>query len=253
MWTAAPPCAPESASQAGAIDGEKRPSFTQGEVHVWLCPLPTGEPERESALLGPEESARATSFRTAPLRRAYVSAHGALRSILASYVGDDPRRLRFTHNDWGKPALAEGGPHFNLSHSGDFALLAISPAGPVGVDIEKMLPDAPLSIAPLAFTLIEQAMLAASDRGRRDVFYDLWTRKEALAKGIGRGFSVDPLAMTVIETVRQVGSQATLSPELASAGTWHLFPIPAVTGYAAALATQDSQSKIILKHMTSVS
>lgn len=96
---------------------------------------------------------------------------------------------QFTNNPWGKPLLSDRDDlHFSLSHSGCWAVCAISDT-PVGVDVE--LPRCTLRIAKRYFHPEE---LTAAD----SVFLTrLWTAKEAFVKALGRGLTI-PLDSFVV-------------------------------------------------------
>ena len=82
---------------------------------------------------------------------------------------------------------------FNVSHSGDLALIAVLPgSGRVGVDVEWLV-DRPnlLDLASTVATPRELAQLALESRRQLESFYRLWTRKEAYLKAIGTGLSAD--------------------------------------------------------------
>jgi 4'-phosphopantetheinyl transferase len=99
------------------------------------------------------------------------------------------------------PAFNPQNLHFNLSHSGKLALLAIRPHHPVGVDVEWMrpLPDAD-SIVSSHFSAIEQqAYFAVAPAQQPQAFYNGWTRKEAFIKahGLGLSFPLKRFALTL--------------------------------------------------------
>jgi 4'-phosphopantetheinyl transferase len=95
-------------------------------------------------LLVDEEIEQARRFYFEQDRQHWIVAHALLRKILGLYLKSDPRRLRFTTNDYGKPSivspLAGKRLHFNLSHSGDLVLYALAYEREVGVDVEQMRP-----------------------------------------------------------------------------------------------------------------
>ena len=83
-----------------------------------------------------EEMERAARFATPVLRRRYLRAHAALRAILGS-VTDCP--LEFALHEKGKPYLASAPEvRFNLAHSHEMALVAVTRDVEVGVDIEQI-------------------------------------------------------------------------------------------------------------------
>src|SRR5438105_11848106 len=86
-------------------------------------------PERYYATLSDEERNRSARFRFEKGRRRFVVAHGALRELLGRCLGTDPAQVHFIYNAFGKPELHPeygGRLKFNLSHSGDLALIAIA-------------------------------------------------------------------------------------------------------------------------------
>jgi 4'-phosphopantetheinyl transferase len=163
-----------------------------GDVHVWRIDL--GLPEttvsRLRDVLSPEEAARAARFRSPSDGRRFVIAHAALRSILARWAGADPRAIRLAAGEGGKPFLATtAGVRFNLSHSGDLALVAVSPDREVGVDLEwrPRVRDVE-EIADRYFSASELLALEGlpADQ-RRDAFLRGWVLKEAYLKACGDG------------------------------------------------------------------
>ncbi|MBS1887199.1 MAG: 4'-phosphopantetheinyl transferase superfamily protein [Actinobacteria bacterium] len=120
-------------------------------------------------------------------------ARRARGEILAAYLeGADEAELTLDPN--GKPRLARepGRLSFNLSHSGDLALLAIAPGGvEVGIDVERLRPRRDL--ARLARRWLPaadaDAVAAAEDPDRERVFYAAWTRHEARVKCAGTGLA----------------------------------------------------------------
>ncbi|MBE6969990.1 MAG: 4'-phosphopantetheinyl transferase superfamily protein [Ruminococcaceae bacterium] len=122
-------------------------------------------------------------------RQKVLAAHtveNALRSLgagllLRRFVGDGP----FSYGEFGKPFLPDG-PPFSLSHGGDLAVLAVGEYGTeLGVDVEKN--DRPWREAVVRRIFTDEEQLAFDGRG--ESFFRLWTRKEAVLKCRGSGFS----------------------------------------------------------------
>ena len=164
-----------------------------GEIHLWRVDL---NQEGRNALSGLEgtlsadELAKAGGFRSERDRNRYVLAHGALRTILARYLKTTPGEPVFRYGPKGKPELANRanrGVRFNLSHSHDLVLCAISRAGHVGVDVERVRPgvekDVAACLSPAALGVLE----ALPPAERRRAFYQGWTRMEAYSKARGEG------------------------------------------------------------------
>lgn len=144
-------------------------------VEVWSIPL-----IRECATyLSEDEAARAGRFRFEEDRIRWIRARSSLRLILAKYAGGDPASLVFRYGERGKPALLSATRiEFNLSHAGDWAMVAVSGSIPAGVDIERM--RANVDMAALLRRLGE-ADLPSSPMD----LYHRWTRREARTKAAG--------------------------------------------------------------------
>ena len=120
-------------------------------------------------------------------------AHGALRIILGLYLRRPPADVAFRNGDHGKPELAEDmdGVRFNLSHSGEGALMGLTRGRELGVDLEKVstLPDLE-GLARRFFAPGEVAdLLAVPPPERGLAFFHCWTRKEAYVKALGLGLA----------------------------------------------------------------
>ena len=176
-----------------------RPTLTEHAVHVWRVAL--DEDWRAEAywrLLSDDERNRAARCVTATHRRRYVVSHGALRVLLADYVGVAPENIAYEIGAHGKPALAavQRSPalvEFNLSHSEDIALVAVARARPVGVDVQHWSPDVEhLRLAERFFSPRERDALRAladTSDGITAGFFAAWTRKEAYLKASGDGIA----------------------------------------------------------------
>ena len=77
----------------------------ENEVHLWSTQMDDAGLCVECCrnLLSSEERERALRFRFETDRRRYIVAHGALRSILASYLNANPDDLQFSIGSNGKP------------------------------------------------------------------------------------------------------------------------------------------------------
>ena len=161
-----------------------------------LAGVPTAD---DWSLLDATENERARRFAFDRDRHRYVQAHAAMRRLLGAALGQPAAQLRFNADGFGKPTLAGGTLHFNLSHGGEHGALAISPARPVGVDIEPWRPmnDA-LTVGAGVYAAQEMQGWAQAPADVLDGwFLRLWTRKEALLKAIGLGLSLDPKSVEV--------------------------------------------------------
>lgn len=158
-------------------------------VAAWCWSLAGKEAEavEQLAELSAEEQARAGRFKFRVDRRRYVRAHLGMQRVLAAYAEREPRELVLGRGAHGKPYLVGGeGLGFNLTHSGNVAVLAVGWGVEVGVDVERVVPEADHPTSQLSER--EQAYLrGVPAEERADAFYRCWTRKEALLKGMGMG------------------------------------------------------------------
>lgn len=157
-----------------------------------------GELDRLHSWLAPDERARAARFLPV-VRRRFVACRGRLRTILGGLLGVQPAEVRFHYGPRGKPELADGGDEgwrFNISHSGDVALVALARSD-VGIDLEIESPSHDSSWAELVAPSIlgggELREWTGSLPGTRiRSLLATWVAKEAVLKatgvGIGDGF-----------------------------------------------------------------
>ena len=166
-------------------------------IELWLGQLArtSAEIEELAELLSPAERARAMRFGTELLRNRWIAGRTTLRRLLGSVLGIPPAAVEIRRGVRGRPELADLGERidFNVSHTGDAALVGIArglpPRTRIGVDIERR--DREVGVDRLArkfLTENERATLAGLDLGsRRERFVRYWTCKEAMSKATGDG------------------------------------------------------------------
>lgn len=179
------------------------PELLPGQVHVWRARL-QGRRDRVAlwGYLDEDERRKAQAFYRPIHGERFASARGLLRRLAAAYTGQSPREIRFATGPYGKPELlASPTPlQFNLSHSEDLALLAFARQGRLGVDVEQVrhLPDAvPLARRNFAADEVHWLTSAPAEQ-QAEVFFRIWTRKEAVLKAVGAGLSLDLQAFSVM-------------------------------------------------------
>ena len=96
---------------------------------------------------------------------------------------------------YGKPALTEKGPQFNLSHAGEYVVLAVGNS-PNGVDIERAERMKPAA-AKYCMTPEEYAAFERAD-APEEFFCRLWTGKESVMKGTGLGMRLAPRSFSLL-------------------------------------------------------
>jgi 4'-phosphopantetheinyl transferase len=152
------------------------------EVHVRVVDLATPPPGMAHLL--PSSDLRRAEQQGAR----WANARAALRQTLAGYLGEDPASLRI--RDAGKPRLEPPSPlRFNLSHSGDVAVVAVATEREVGVDVERVEQDRDVArLARRMFLGAEQAAVHEADDPVL-AYHRYWVAKEAFAKATGKGLA----------------------------------------------------------------
>lgn len=215
------------------------------DVHVWRVPLdpPAGAVAALARSLSDDERGRAARFLFDRDRIAFTVARGALRTLAGRYLAEPPARLVFGYRDRGKPYLIAppGGLRFNVSHSGQLALVCFAQGREVGVDIEQRreLSDL-LALARTAFAPNEYAALCRlPPRDHPEAFFACWSRKEAFIKATGEGVA----QLAAFDVSLGPGEPARLlrvDGEPPGAPRWSLHDLPAIPGYAAALVVESA-------------
>lgn len=172
-----------------------RPCLESDDVHVWcahipsVCPLPACLED----VLSDDERKRLLTIWFERGRRQFVVGRAALRNILSRYLDVDAKRTAFEYDRHGKPVLSISynpmGFHFSVSHSVDWLVCAVARGRPVGVDIEYQ--RSAINHRQIAGRVFSPAERHSFRRvpacAKEDVFFNVWTRKEAYGKAIGQG------------------------------------------------------------------
>lgn len=218
------------------------------DVQVWRVALDVHAATFDAALgdLSADERAWADRLRQSAHRRQFVVTRAALRRVLGMTLSLPPKRVEIEADAHGKPRLVCGGLHFNLSHSGDLALIAVCRDHPVGIDVEQVGRDLGElnDIARIYFSMSEQAAyLALPPQERAAAFYRAWTRKEAVAKALGLGMSLPgpsfDVSLTADARLLRLGDDLAPQP-------WSLTDLDLPPTYAGALAVAATGLTLIL-------
>ncbi len=172
-------------------------------VDIW-CIHYQGNQHYDKGFLDQTECMRAASFLRDGDRQRFICYHHHLRCILAQYLKYAPSDLQFESNEHGKPSLvltsevSQEQPrlYFNLSHSHNLALCAVSCLGEIGVDLEYTASEKVIDLEGLVkrfFLPSEQIKFKyfTDKQVYHRAFFRSWTRKEALLKALGTGITQD--------------------------------------------------------------
>lgn len=217
------------------------------EVHVWAVALDAAAATSHAweIALTDDERARAEQIKLEAARQRFVVSRSALRTILGHHLAVEPQEVPLVYANNGKPELKAGELHFNLAHSGELALVAVTSGCPVGVDVEHVRPVRQRDeLAHRYFTPAEiDAILALDELRRGEAFLNCWTRKEAVLKSIGTGlgYPLDAFAVPIGATVAawiDIPARGSMA-----AARCCLMPLAPCAAYVAAVATLDEERK----------
>jgi len=225
---------------------------TATEVQLWRGSLDLQDAALHEAyaVLSGDEIERARRYKFPRDRGRFVGARAFLRRTLAEYLSVSPRELAFIYGPFGKPGLsppfAGETLEFNLSHSGDVAVLAVARDAPVGVDVEQVIRVANLQgIASRFFSAYENARLNAAPAYARELaFYYCWTRKEAFLKALGDGLA-HPLDSFDVSLDERQARLVAIRGDREAASMWSLVHLCPAPGYVAALAIKGIRVRAV--------
>lgn len=220
-------------------------AFSNPEVHIWRAKLDWASEQLAelAALLSPDEHARANRFRFDCDRQRFVAGRGILRLILACYLPTAADRLEFSYSPRGKPSLSN--PKlatpltFNLSHSNQVALYAVTCDRLIGIDIEHIRPLQDMEQLAQRFFLPSETKLLhqCPAEQRPALFFQLWTCKEAYLKATGEGLT----GLRRVEITALSNPIVALTLDGILAPQWTITQLMPEAEYAAALAIEGSQ------------
>jgi 4'-phosphopantetheinyl transferase len=190
------------------------------------------------ALLTADERERVDRFHFERDRRLHLAARALLRRSLSRWGDVLPGEWRFERNAYGRPEiLAPPSPlRFNVSHTRGLAMVAVTVARDVGVDVEALPASVPFDVVDRAFSRSERAAVRAAPASEQaDRFTELWSLKEAYVKARGLGLSL-PLESFAFELA---------PPRLAlgdESSAWHVQLLTPTAEHRAALCIRGDRS-----------
>lgn len=221
---------------------QRLPDSLPAGIEVFQLALDLAAPlsDADWALLSEEEGVRALRFHRHDDRVRFVATRAALRRLLGARLRCRPQVLVFVTNRYGKPRLesaCSSSPAmcFNVSHAGDFALIALSERAPVGVDIERRDPQCDvIGLSLQALSALERQL---PDERRVD-FFECWTAKEAVLKALGLGVAEHLQRLSVLRSESAEGCRFEIHHEGMDWPRVNALRLDSPPGYAATLAWQ---------------
>lgn len=228
--------------------------MTHTGAYIWVIDLdaPRHQIDRYLSIVSRAELKQAGTMVNPHDVQRRIIGFGVRRIILGGYLGMKPADIALTANAYGKPSVSNAIEPiaFNMSHSDNLAILAITPAQTIGVDIEALRVDIDFTATVQTFfsTTEQTAFTGIYPEDRLPIFYNLWTRKEALTKAVGLGMSMEfnsfSISMTTTPEVVALPDERFSSLRVTS--------LPVQNGFASALAIPEQISEISLYHFGSL-
>lgn len=225
------------------------PNLGPDDIHLWQYSLQAPENQITTlrSFLSREEIARADRLLRPGDRLRFIVGRARLRQLLSDYLDIKPNLLALRTLPQGKPVLAEAELSFNLSHSGELALLAVARTLALGVDLERVRPE--LDWKPLANRYFskgeQQALQALQPEQQTEAFFSIWTRKEAWLKAVGSGFQL-PFDRIEVSAPPEPAALLSCRQYPAAPDDWQLDDLPIADNYRATLAYPAPQRKLLL-------
>lgn len=215
------------------------------QIYIWQYQATEDDylAEATTPILSTDEMERANAFFSEIDRMRFIAIHRFVRNVMGIYLKMAPETLAFAKNPFGKPYLAVTphmpALHFNLSHSGEWALLALAKDCEPGVDIEL-----PIAIEDMEafqktyFSKRERECIKQHLQNTgTDITFRFWTFKEAYIKALGTGFNTNLVEIDLADFISQ-------HTGILHEKTWTITPIDAPEKYFAALAYQGQNKEV---------
>lgn len=165
-------------------------------------------------ILSPDELMKSVNFVMEKDSDRFILSRAVLRILLGRYTGKSAVDIEFGSAFNLKPELKTntGSVHFNVTHSGELILIAVS-SKPVGIDTEMLDDDfACNQVAVISFSDEEQKYISSS-HNPSEAFFLLWTRKEALLKGTGKGIDDSLPKISVLNGMQHLDGELLYTSE----------------------------------------
>ncbi len=218
-------------------------SLSKDHIDVWLCDLKQLSDDINNfySILSEDERERTDKLKVEEKQQQYIITRGTLRQRLGLLTNIDPKDFVFKILEHGKPALANNHQcadiTFNVSHSNDLALIAITQKQIIGIDIEKINHESDhQALMKRFFSKVEQTefqTVPVANMAR--AFCACWTRKEAFIKAVGDGVSYGLDKFDV--TVDPENQTPEINLHKPSEETWSAINLPINNEYMACLVS----------------
>jgi len=230
--------------------------LNKSDLHVWHIPF-GGKALMEQTfapLPSEEETLQAARFKHPELHQCYLKTRWAMRHILGHYLDTAPEQVQLRYAELGKPELIAGAHpldiRFNLTHSGNGALFAVTLGTEVGIDMEKVgQKPRPVRLAKRYFSEETVTQLSKLPEVEQQItLLKLWTQYEAFKKaqgvGLRGGEGLLPLAIGLKPDQFQV-----LPSDTGAASNWLVAQLAPASGYVGAVVIDSADKAVQIHHI----
>lgn len=229
---------------------DKKIELSNDKIHVFLLNLEEFNYKEFLFCLSEEESERAARLKVEEKKKQFVVTRAVLRKLLSKSLSKVEEEIVFLYGQHKKPyienKLNNKSVEFNISHSGEYALIAITLDRKVGVDIEKINNDVDYqSLSKRFFSEKENKELDKTDKEKKlDAFYRAWVRKESFIKAIGKGivFGLDNFSVSLGDNKK---NKVNIVSKDIDSEQWYCYDLMEVINYKTALTSCNESAEII--------
>ncbi len=223
-----------------------------GEIHLWysLLDQPDDIINYFWAILSKEEKDRISKYKFKSLRNRHTVSKGLLKSFISNYLNIEPEEINFVQNEYGKPMLQpelnEIDLQFNVSHSKHLGMFAFTKAHELGIDVESIQETPNLNeIIAMCFSDFEKEWFYKSEPGlQKELFYKVWTGKEAFIKAIGTGLSFPLKEIEFKINSKKIIEFKSINGDLSHRQKWDIFTFNPIPNFISSLVVETNGLKI---------
>ena len=230
---------------------ESRIELSDSKIHVFLLQLDLFDCSQLISYLSEDEVVRAEQLKVEEKKKQFIIVRGVCRKLLSHALNIDAKEIKFYYGEHKKPYIEEQynnkSVEFNISHSGNYALVALTLYNKVGVDIEKINHKIDYQyLSKRFFSEKENEELLCLTKGEQlDAFYRAWTRKESFIKATGKGiaFGLDRFSVSLEDNVKcriVIDSSELINEQ------WYCYNVMNVENYKMALASCNNNIDIVI-------
>lgn len=222
--------------------------ITPGIVNIWVIDLDTIDERIENyyGLLSKDERSKTKKFKFERDRNNFTVCRGVLRRLSALYLGTRPQDIKFGYSEFGKPHFIESTLKFNVSHSGNVAVIGFLEGQEIGIDVELVKTN--FDVLDIANNFFSEKEIKALNELPHEIqslaFYRCWTRKEAFIKAEGSGLSFPLDSFAVSMDSDEIATLLETVWDRKEKEKWILHSFVPSSGYRAALAVRRKVNSI---------